>query len=179
MNERLSQYKEQLQQQWRSQVLQHANVQQAMQWYGNKSLRDQRILKALAAVVLLLLVWLLFFAPLLHSHKTAKAELNSNLATYNLMASNAGRFGHAGASANQNTSLLAAATNQARSNNLNLSRYEQDGVNLRVWLERAAFDDAITWLENLQSQYGISANQISIDKTDTIGRVDIRATLTR
>lgn len=184
MNDKITQFKQQFtqrfSQQWKSQVAQNPNVQQAVQWYNAKPAREQLILKAIAALLVLALIWTIFYAPLIQSRKTARVELEKNLATYNLIASNAGRFSSShSASGSQNDSILAAATNQARNKNINLSRYEQDGANLRVWLERAAFDDAITWLESLQNDYGISVSQISIDKTDTIGRVDIRATLAR
>lgn len=180
MNERFEQLKQQALAWWHKQVLQNANVQQGVNWYTNKSVRDQLIIKVIVALLVVALVWVMIYAPLLKSKNNAKTELENNLTTYNLIASNAGRFGGTSSSGNpQNDSILSAATNQARAKNVNLSRYEQEGANLRVWLERVAFDDAISWLEILQNQYGIMVSQISIDKTDTIGRVDIRATLGR
>lgn len=186
MLEKLNQFKQQLSEQFsaqfdkqRQQVAQNPQLQQAVQWYQSKAAYEQNILKGLAAVVLVLLVWSLFYAPLLNSRTQAQAALEKNLATYQLIASNAGQFGGVNASANQNRSVLAAVTQAARKHSVNLSRYEQDGAQLRVWLEKVAFDEAIQWLEALQKQDGIVVSQISIDQSASAGRVDIRATLGR
>lgn len=170
---------QQLGQFWYKQVLQNQTVQQGIGWYNNQTARDQLIVKGVAVALVAALVLSLFYAPLLKDKKTAKAALDKNIATYNLIASNAGRFGSASGSANANSSILAAVTGQARTQNINLSRYEQDGANLRVWLDRVPFDEAITWLETLESKHAISVSQISIDKTNSNGRVDVRATLGR
>ena len=160
------------------QLLANPYMQQGVQWYGGQSSRDQNIIKAVALLLVLALVFLMVYAPLLQGRTSAEAELNKNIKIYNLLASNAGRFA-TGAASNNSVSILSAVTNQARAQNLNLSRYEQDGANLRIWLDRVPFDDAISWLEALERQYAVSVSQISIDRTDSVGRVDVRATLGR
>lgn len=171
--------REQSEQLWRKQVLESQAVQQGTNWYNSQTARDQLIVKLLALLVVIALVFTLFYAPLIKDKKVAQQTLDKNLATYNLIASNAGRFGGAASSASASGSVLSAVTNQARAQGINLSRYEQDGANLRVWLDRVAFDEAITWLETLESKHAIGVSQISIDKTSSNGRVDIRATLGR
>ena len=165
-------------QQQQQKLLANPNVQQAVNWFTSLSSRDQLIVKAVSGVVLVSLVFVSFYVPLLDSKKAAQSQLERNVTTYNLIASNAGRFGSI-RQANQNDSILSATTSVAQQQGINLNRYEQDGVNLRVWLDKTSFDDAITWFEVLESQRGISVSQISIDKTDRTGRVDIRATLIR
>ena len=68
---------------------------------------------------------------------------------------------------------------QAKASGLSLSRYEQDGQGLRIWLDDVSFDDAMTMLEALQSSAGVVANQVNVDKADRPGVVDIRATLSQ
>lgn len=183
MKDRINQFFEQLSEQWQAfwakQVLQNPVVQQASGWYNGQNQRDQLIVKAVLALLVLALVIVLVYAPLLKGKKNAQAELQRNLTTYNLIASNAGKFGRASASGNQTGSILASVTNQAKAQNINLSRYEQDGSNLRVWLDRVVFDDAISWLETLESKHSIVVSQITVDATNSVGRVDIRATLAR
>ena len=163
---------------WTTRIVQQPQVQQAWQWYANKSARDQKILQAITATIFLFLIWSVVYAPLLASRQIAQESLNKHLATYHLIASNAGQFGSVSAASDgAQTSVLAAVTQSARNQSINLSRYEQDGVNLRIWLEKVAFDDAIGWLENLQSKHAIVVSQISVDKSISVGRVDIRATL--
>lgn len=155
------------------------SVQQAANWYNSLPKRDQLIVKAVSGLLIVSLIFVMFYAPLLQARKTAQSQLERNLSTYNLIASNAGRFGGASGQANMGGSILGATTSLAQQQGINLNRYEQDGANLRVWLDKTPFDDAITWFEALESERGIRVSQISIDKTDRTGRVDIRATLSR
>ncbi len=160
-------------------LLAQPSVQQAANWYNSLPKRDQLIVKAVSGLLIVSLIFVMFYAPLLQAKKAAKLQLERNLTTYNLIASNAGRFGGTSGQANMGGSILGATTSLAQQQGINLSRYEQDGANLRVWLDKTPFDDAITWFEALESERGIRVSQISIDKTDRTGRVDIRATLSR
>lgn len=177
MKTQISQLKDQWQE-MQQKLLAQPSVQQAKTWYDSLPKRDQWVVKSVSALLVVALVFVIFYAPLLQSKKMAQSQLERNLSTYNLIASNAGRFGGA-SQVNQTGSILSATTSLAQQQGINLSRYEQDGVNLRVWLDKAAFDEAIAWFEALESQRAIRVSQISIDKTDRVGRVDIRATLSR
>lgn len=171
----------QLNEQWvqlQLKLLAQPSVQQAKNWYVSLPKRDQLVVKLVSALLVVALVFVMFYAPLLQSKKMAQSQLERNLITYNLIASNAGRFGGV-SQVNQSGSILSATTSLAQQQGVNLSRYEQDGANLRVWLDKVAFDEAIAWFETLEAQRGIRVSQISIDKTDRAGRVDIRATLSR
>ena len=150
-------------------------VQRAKHWYEALSARDRWVVKAVGWLLLLAFIFMLVYAPLLSSYRSAEAQLKHNLATYNLIAKNAGKFGRASSGGGQE-SLLAVTMQQAQKTGIALSRYEQDGQSLRIWLDRAAFDEAIVLFEALQAQ-GVHASQISVDQTDRVGRVDIRATL--
>lgn len=165
--------------QFKTKLQAQPSVQQAVAWYNSLAKRDQLIVKSISGLLVVALIFIMFYAPLIQAKKTAKSQLERNLSTYNLIASNAGRFGGASTQAGMGESILGATTSLAQQQGVNLSRYEQDGLNLRVWLDKTPFDDAISWLETLESQRGIRVSQISIDKTDRAGRVDIRATLTR
>lgn len=155
-------------------------LQQWQRWYGALPARDRLIVQGVGWLMLVALIVVLVYAPLLEGRRNASAQLERNLTTYNLIASNAGRFGNAQAGgSNGSAPLLSVVTQQAKVQGISLSRYEQDGQSLRVWLDKAAFDEAISWLEALQGAHGIQASQISIDQAGQPGRVDIRATLTR
>lgn len=179
MKAQLQQLSDQFQE-LKQKLLAQPSVQQATAWYNGLPKRDQLIVQLVSVLLIAALVFAMFYAPLLKARKTAQSQLDRNLTTYNLIASNAGRFGGVGSNqVNLSGSILSATTSLAQQQGINLSRYEQDGSNLRVWLDKTAFDDAITWFEALETQRGIRVSQISIDKTDITGRVDIRATLTR
>ncbi len=59
-----------------------------------------------------------------------------------------------------------------------MKRIEPEGQNsVRVWLEQAAFDDVIQWLQNLKRDYGIHTADIVIERQAAAGRVNARLTL--
>ncbi len=174
MNERLQLMQGQLQAQLQS----NKTVQAAQHWYQSLPTRDRLVVKGISALLVLALVFVTIYAPLIRSQKAAALSLEKNLATYNLLAENAHRFGGVSSAAAADAPILATVTQQAKKAGIVLSRYEQDGKGLRVWVEKAAFDDAISWLEGMQARHGIRVSQITIDRTDRSGLVDIRATLT-
>lgn len=159
-------------------LLNHRQVKAAHHWYETLPPRDQKIVLGVGILLIVALIFSLIYAPLLRARSMAESQLERSRATYQLLAENAGRF-TADGNSSAGAPLLTVITQQARSANINLSRYEQDGQALRIWLDRASFDDAMTWFEELQSRHGVRAGQITIDKTDVSGRVDIRATLNR
>lgn len=168
---------EQLTNQALTQLRNQPAVQQAQRWYQSQSKRDQLIIKGVGWLIAAALVFVIIYAPLLQARNAAESQLERNKALYNLIAQNAGQFSQA--SAVGDGPILNVVTQQARSSGVDLSRYEQDGQALRVWLDKVAFNDAITWFEQLHANYGINATQVSVDKTAVSGRVDIRATLSR
>lgn len=151
-------------------------LQPAIQWYQALTTRDQAIVKGLAGFCVAALVFLLVYAPLIKDQGKLQNRLDRAVATYNKIAENAHKFGGAGGSSG--APILSLVTQEARNQAITLSRYEQDGKGLRVWVEKVSFDEGITWLENLNAKHGIRVSQINIDRKDNPGWVDIRATLT-
>lgn len=77
-------------------------------------------------------------------------------------------------------SLLGVADQSAKSGNLGpaMKRIEPEGQHsARVWLEQAAFDDLMLWLQGLKRDYGIHAADIVIERQEAAGRVNARITL--
>lgn len=159
------------------QELQKSGLWQAWNgWYGHLNARDQKIVKVAASLTGLAVVLMLVVAPLVQKNAALQQQYQRSLASYTLMADNAYRFGGA-RSSSQGGPILGRITQQAQKYGLSLSRYEQDGSDLRIWLDNVAFDDAIGWLEQLQ-QDNIRSSLVTIDRTE-VGRVNLRATLTQ
>jgi len=161
--------------QLKEQFSNHPQVQAVKNWYHTLPGRDQLIVRAVAVLVAAALVFLLIYAPLIKQQRSLSSKLDRAVASYNRIADNAHKFGGAGTSSGP---VLSVVTQQARKSGITLSRYEQDGKGLRVWVDKVAFDDAISWLENLQTGQGIRVSQINIERKDNPGWVDVRATLT-
>lgn len=166
-----------LQSQLLEQIKASPAFQSAVHWYQALPARDRLVVRLVAGLMGAALVFLLLYAPLLKAQRAAEGALKKNLATYNLLADNAGRFGSVAVGGGAQAPLLATVTQQAKAAGISLSRYEQDGKSLRVWLDKVNFDEAIGWLERLQAANGITVSQVTIDRSERAGVVDIRATL--
>lgn len=146
-------------------------------WYNSQSGRDQKVVKAISALVILFLVAILFIQPFLAKQALYQGKLEKSLETYELLASNAHKFQGQSSGQSTNAPILTTVTIQAKQSNINLKRFEPDGDGLRIWLEDAIFDDAIRWLEELNQKHGIQIKQINVERSAISGRVDLRGTL--
>ena len=146
-------------------------------WYTSQNVRDQKIIKAVSAFIVLCLIIVLFVQPFLAKQGQYQGKLDKSLSTYELLASNAHKFQGQRTSSTSNGPILSIVTQQAKRSNINLKRFEPDGDGLRIWLEDAVFDDAIRWLEELNQKHGIQIKQINVDRSEKSGRVDLRGTL--
>lgn len=155
------------------------SVRQVSRWYVSQSPRDRLVLSALLWLLLLLMSYWLFISPALKSHQQVKSKLANNVALYNLIAENAHRFGQVNLGSTQQVPLLNLISQQAQQSNINLSRYEQSDVGVKIWLENESFDKAINWLEGLKDQSGILVKQIDVEQQGLAGIVNLRATLSR
>jgi general secretion pathway protein M len=146
------------------------------QWFSRQSIRDQKIIKALLGFVVICLIIVTFIQPFYSQKPLHQAKLNKSIATYEQLASNAHKFQGKGNSSSS-TPILAVITQQAKIAEINLKRFEPDNDNLRIWLDNESFDDAARWLETLTRDHGIKVKQISVERSEKNGRVDLRATL--
>jgi len=157
------------------QLRNHPQVKAAQGWYQALPARDQLVVKGVGIFVAAALVFVLIYAPLINDQRSLENRLERAISSYNRIAENAHKFGGAGTSGGP---ILSVVTREARSAGVTLSRYEQDGSGLRIWIDKVAFDEAISWFEQLQATHGIRVSQINIDRKDSPGWVDVRATLT-
>jgi len=154
-------------------------VQQAQGWYRDQTPRDQAVVKLVAGLVAAALIFLIFVAPLIKQNRALNSKLESATGFYNLMAENADRFASGRAATAGNKPLLGVVSQQARRYQITLTRYEQDGESLRVWMDNVSFDDAATFMENLARSQGVRVSQINIDRSQESGRANIRATFSQ
>jgi general secretion pathway protein M len=75
-------------------------------------------------------------------------------------------------------SLLAVVDRAAKESGISLQRYEplaSGGV--RLYMEGVVFEDVLSWLATLSQTSGIEVAQISVDKGDRAGLVNVRLDL--
>ena len=155
------------------------SIKKAINWYSELPPRDAAIVKYLAITIALVLAFTWFIKPVHDNHKQAEAHLNSELKFHSKLKSNAYLFSGNIKSGASRGSILSTVNSLAKTKGIQLKRFEPEGKNgLRIWLEKVEFNSAIDWLELMETEKGISIEQISIDKVKP-GIVNIRAVLKR
>ena len=155
-------------------------------WWQGLSPRDQRVLGGGALVVALLLLWALLIEPAQSARHSLQAQVQAaetDLAFMQQAAQQLSGLQSAGSSHvfdRGGRSLLALADGSAGEARLGaaIKRIEPIAANrVNVWLEQANFDDVALWLEQLQRQFGVRVDELSLQRGSAVGQVDGRLTL--
>jgi general secretion pathway protein M len=157
----------------------------AQRQYDALPSRDQKALLALSVALGLAILYFLVWSP---AHSFAKQE-ESNLASgkellswvkANEMVARTLVSDTAGGASKilDSQSLVSTVSANALKHKIKLKRFEPSGERkVRVWLEKVPFNNVIVWLRDLNSTYNITASQISIDRDEKGGLVNVRITL--
>ncbi len=154
------------------------------QWWSSLNAREQRILMAAAAVLLVLAVYLFAWEPLVKERSRLQGSIEKLQADKTWMqqaASQVKKLRRDGAVARQPVSSLLGVINSTAKPVLKgaeLKRVEEDrSAGVRVWIEQVAFDDLVIWLGDLKKRYGIDASSVSVERIAKPGRVNVRLIL--
>lgn len=175
----MAEFIERIKEQGKQQIVASSLYQGGASWYSGLASRDQLLVKALSILIVIALLFVWVFQPSFVAKDKANQRFESEISFHNKLKENAFLFtsGKAVSGSTSGGSILSIVNNSAKAKSIVLKRFEPEGQNgLRVWLDRANFNSVIDWLEILESQKGISIDQISIDKVSP-GLVNLRAVL--
>lgn len=157
------------------------------QWYNNLTHSEQRLLRMGSVIIGIVLFWVLLYQPMvkhINQQVTIKNNLQQQLAemkSVNLASIN--NTGQQKTTLPPNTTFSSWVDQQLSQIGLQqmVNRTEPiDNNTLTVWLNNAAFDQVVDWLQSIQQQYGIVADQIDVNVTDrSIGLTNIRMRLVK
>ena len=150
-------------------------------WYDSRSARDQRMLKVLAVVVLLLVVLFGVLLPAIDYRQSAQQHYQESLDNLSWMQANRSSVRSSGSGVSQlgpDQSLLGVANQTAKGYQLNFKRYQPlENNGLGLWMDGVSFNKVILWLERLDRRYGITVKEISVDRQEQQGVVNLRLVL--
>ncbi len=166
-------------------LLQSGPARKASHWFYNLPQRDQDALKYLSAAVAVVLIYLVIWLPVQNYADRAERAVERESETLAWIKQNEpvarelATRGAAGSTASlAGQSMLSAVGNSAKKFSIELRRFEPEGDSkMRVWLERVPFNQMLLWLDDLEKQFGVQVEQISVDRDDTPGVVTARLTL--
>jgi general secretion pathway protein M len=154
-------------------------------WLDSLEERERRYVTVGGIIVLLMLVYSLLWAPFLDKVKKLDGQVKNHHETLSWMQNNTHLIKAANpatGSVNRDQSLIAVIGQSTKNSAMSQSvkRVEENKDNsVRVWLEKAPFDQMVVWLESLQTRYGANITRVNIDKQNEIGVVNARLTLER
>lgn len=154
-------------------------------YWSQLNRRQQRLLSAAMAVLVVAVLFVSVWEPLLESRNFEQERVAAQRALLDWLeavepAAAALRQGQAGARDLGGRSLLGLADQTARAAGLAgaLTRIEPVGENqVRVWLDEADFTATMRWLEGLSINHPVRAAQLEIERGRSAGMVNVRVTL--
>ena len=150
-------------------------------WYVGLAPRDQLLVKLLAAFMLVVVLLFGMILPAGDFQRKAQANYLRSMENLQWMIQHKSL---AASSLQQRTerdpgqSLLGIANSSSKGFQLSFKRYEPVGDNgLSLWMENIAFNNMIRWLERLDKRYGITVQDISVERQQAKGFVNVRLVL--
>jgi len=154
-------------------------------WLAGLEPRERVIVYAAAILLAVLLVYSIVIRPLYSAYDKRVSGVDLQRETVQWMQQNAAtvrqlKAANPAAEGLGGRSLLSVTDAAARTANLGpaLKRVEPEGSDaVRVWLDGAAFDAVVGWLEVMSSRYGADVDTITLERADAAGLVNVRLTL--
>lgn len=154
-------------------------------WWQGLDQRQRWLFSVAGAILLVLMVFVWVWEPLVESRQAEKDRIAQQQALLDWLTAltpvaSELRRGSARATDLGGRSLLGLADETARAAGLAgaLTRIEPAGEGqVRVWLDGAEFVSTMGWLQGLSVEYPIEVSQLSIDRGQRSGQVNVRVTL--
>ncbi len=155
-------------------------------WWQGLEQRQRWLFLIGGSILLLLAIYVWVWEPLAESRQAERERIAQQQALLDWLTALTPvaaelRRGSSRAADLGGRSLLGLADETARAAGLAgaLTRIEPAGEGqVRIWLDGAEFVSAMGWLQGLSVEYPIEVSQLSIDRAQRSGQVNVRVTLT-
>jgi len=163
-------------------------LEEIRNWYQGLQQRERQLVLAATVVIAVTLSYLIIWEPVHKSieEQTQKYQSQTGILQWMQNAATEVNALRASGGANKRTGgnqpVTLLVENSASSAGLKpyLSKLESTSdKGARVTIDAASFDQLLIWLNNLQTQYGISVTSANLDRDDKPGAVNARMTLNR
>ena len=150
--------------------------------YDSLSDSERLLVKAVAVIIVAVLVFLLLMLPAQRSVDDAKMKLSGKQNLLQWMQDNEPLVRQAAAQGNaparSDQPLQTIITSTAPPMGVNVKRFEpESNGKLRIWLDQVPFDKTVLWLHRLQTRYGIQIVNVSVDAEREQGLVSAKLVL--
>jgi general secretion pathway protein M len=159
-----------------------SQYQELKEWFKGLEQREQHLLVLAGVVIGAIVIYLLAFKPLATNLDSVKSSYQSQQALRDWMQVQVQQLKQSKSTgANQNNrgnrSVNVLINQTAAANQIQISRSQPRNENqYQIWLDKVTFSQLMTWLNNLQSEYGIFVYSINISKSEEEGMVRVNLT---
>lgn len=151
------------------------------QWWRQLAERERQILLLGAASVLFALLYWGGWAPLQQNLQQSRGQLKQLQQQLDWMQQQAPLVHQLKQTAPLNhvveIDMASAITASSQTKKMTLKRIQPQGDNTLVELDIVSFDQLVNWLDLLEQQYGISAQQIELQSLPIVGQVQVKRLL--
>lgn len=151
-------------------------------WYAGRESNEQRVIAALAVLIVLALLWLMVYKPISDWHAMADNRYQNAQATLDWMRANEDRARSVARSSQGGggggRSLLPAITRSAQSQGIQINRLqpEANGV-VSVSIQGQPFNEVLRWLHQLQENNGVTVLRLAVDADQRPGIINAQIRL--
>lgn len=155
-------------------------------WFLNLTQRERTMVQAAAVVVLVFVFYMIIIEPISTSYAKKKQNVATATETLEWMRTAAQEVKQLSGGSNLSVrpqgkqQVLSLVDRSARKAGLAgvMKRVQPEGDSgVRVWFENAAFDELVKWLATIESDHGLSVNEINVEQTESTGLVNVRVFL--
>lgn len=158
-----------------------------MAWWQQLEARQQRVILAAGVILLALLVYLQLFEPMAEARQAERERVAQQQALLGWLEAieptvDRVRTQQRPTAERDGRSLLGLTDQTARAAGLAgaLTRIEPSGEQqVRVWLDGADFVATMSWLQDFSRDHAVEITQLSMDRAQRPGQVNVRLTLER
>lgn len=141
------------------------------------NIREQRLVIAMASVVLFFILYSAIWAPLNKNIDLATKKVERQQKLLTLVHEGTAKYKSAvgaGKSNNRNASLSSIVNQTAGRSQITIARMQPQGDDLQVWIDEVPFNNLLTWLEKLSVKEGVMVKSIDITHAQKAGVVKVR-----
>lgn len=147
------------------------------EWWSSLAMREQQLLSVAAIAVVIAILYWGIWTPVANAQQTALKQRDAQLSTLNYVKQTANQIAalsQAGNRPRSSGSISSIATQAATSYQLEITRMQPQGKQLRLWMDDVPFDALLGFLDYLVQEKGLSLDTIDIAKAETAGMVTVR-----
>ena len=146
-------------------------------WWQQLNTREQQLVGAMAALVMIFILYSAIWQPLNDNLTNANKKLARQQTLLAWVSDNTAHYQQAKRSSTVKSSqgsLSGIVNKSANSYKLTITRMQPQGDTLQVWIDSVSFTQLLFWLEHLANNEGLQVEGIDLTHADRVGEVRVR-----